>query len=133
MDWFDVEIHELQSSPWVNLSIHITARKISKSDISPPSTAVPTPDDSEQEKILLGNRGAARSSDKTSLSRLVERGRPDVSVLIGNAMDGIPRDARVLVAASGPSSLLNDARVATSAYMTRDTPSMHLHLEEFDW
>ena len=48
-------------------------------------------------------------------------------------MDGIPRDARVLVAASGPSSLLSDARVATSAYMMRDTPSMHLHLEEFEW
>ena len=94
-------------------------------------TSPSTPTESEEKKVLSAN--ATPTSSRSSLLKVVEFGRPNIDTIVKRAVDSVPRDCRVLVAASGPSSLLADARMAAKASMTSQSAGLHLHLEQFDW
>jgi hypothetical protein len=130
LTWFDHELAELQNSPRVNLKIHVTSQKISKEDISSPSP-VPSPDEEAEKGLVRSPRPAA--SRTSSLRNAVELGRPDIDAIVKQTVDNAPRDSRVLVAASGPSSLLTNSRLAVKERMSSQSASVDLHLEEFDW
>ena len=130
LTWFEHELSELQSWPKVNLKIHITGQRISKSDISSP---FPTPSpDEEQDNVLFGTRQSSTSGEK-GLSNVMELGRPDIDAVIRQAVDASHRDDRILVAASGPVTMLSSTRIAVKNCMSSQSASIHLHLEEFGW
>lgn len=132
LSWFEADLDELQMSPWVNVKIHITADKVSKTDISLPIQNLSIPGESEQEKVLSANARPAVSRS-SSLSKSIELGRPDIDAVVKMASQSVPWDCRLLVAAAGPDSLLADVRAAAKACMSRESASLHLHLEEFSW
>ena len=120
----------LQNSPNVNLKIHVTAHKIVKSEISTPSfSSATTPDDNELEKKLSGpDLWATRP-----LTKSMELGRPDINALVNEVMATESRASKILIAASGPESMLMTSRLAARDSMVKGSPNMHLHLEEFGW
>ena len=110
----------------------MTRKKILKSEISTPVLAAPSPLEDDREKALSSDWDAA-ALKQCFKSGSVEHGRPNIDALMNIALDGVPQDCRVLVAASGPSSLLCSARSATKGAMARGSPNVQLHLEAFDW
>ena len=130
LTWFEHELSELQSSSKVNLKIHITGQRISKNDISSP---FPTPSpDEEQENVLFRNSQSSTSKEK-GLGSIMELGRPEIDAIIKQAVDASHRDDRILVAASGPVTMLSSTRIAVKSGMSSQSASIHLHLEEFGW
>ncbi|KAI1327213.1 ferric reductase NAD binding domain-containing protein [Xylariaceae sp. FL0255] len=60
-------------------------------------------------------------------------GRPDVAAMIRTAIASVPRNERVLVAACGPTGLMNTVRNTTAACISVDGPAVELHCEQFGW
>ncbi len=132
MTWFEDDLIELQNSPKVNLKIHITANKVTKEEISTP-LPIQSADEEDQEKEL-GSITRPNPSRRNSLRNAIELGRPDIDILVRQiAQHDTPRDGRVLVVASGPSTLLSNTRTAVKACMSSQSASIHMHLEEFNW
>jgi hypothetical protein len=130
LTWFEHELAELQSSSKVNLKIHLTGQRISKSDISSP---FPTPSpDEEQENVLFRTSQSSTAREKGP-SSIMELGRPDIDTVIKQAVDASHHDDRILVAASGPVTMLSSTRIAVKSCMSSQNASIHLHLEEFGW
>ena len=127
LSWFEHDLQELQSSPWVSLKIHVTAPKICKEDISPPMTSA-----SEEQRLFSQNSNLPALVRQNSLRSITELGRPDIDIVVKQVVDNTHRDGRILVAASGPGSLLASTRMAVKGCMSSDAASIHLHTEEFD-
>ncbi|TGJ81668.1 hypothetical protein E0Z10_g7105 [Xylaria hypoxylon] len=60
-------------------------------------------------------------------------GRPDVEALVREAIRSMGKDQRILVAACGPTVLVNTVRNTTASCITVDGPSVELHCEQFGW
>ena len=132
LDWFAADLEVLQMSPRVNVKIHVTADKDSRNGTSLFMQNLPVARDSEQEKVLSANARPAISS-RSSFSKSIELGRPDIDAIVKLASESVSRDGRLLVAASGPSGLLANARVSAQSCMSSQSAGLHLHLEEFGW
>lgn len=128
--WCNAELHELISSPSVNMKIHVTQNKVIKSEISSP---IQTPDATDAERQLGLTNGNEMTETETSLARHVEYGRPDVEAVVLQAVEAVSRDSRVLIAGSGPSQMLDQTRLATTTILHKEAPSIKLHLEQFEW
>ncbi|ORY62987.1 ferric reductase like transmembrane component [Pseudomassariella vexata] len=63
----------------------------------------------------------------------IEQGRPDVAALIKEAVASVDKDKRVLIAACGPDELMTMVRNTAASCITRDGPSVELHIEQFGW
>lgn len=72
-------------------------------------------------------------SKESHLTRSIELGRPDIDTIIKQTVEACDRDDRILVAASGPDTLLSNTRMAVKSSMSSHSASIHLHLEEFGW
>ncbi|KAI1130100.1 ferric reductase NAD binding domain-containing protein [Nemania abortiva] len=63
----------------------------------------------------------------------VSYGRPDIEALVRQAILSVDKDKRVLVAACGPTGLVNTVRNTTASCIRVDGPSVELHCEQFGW
>ncbi|KAI8624851.1 ferric reductase NAD binding domain-containing protein [Xylariaceae sp. FL1651] len=60
-------------------------------------------------------------------------GRPDIEVLVKEAIASVAKDQRVLIAACGPTGLINTVRNTTAGCIRVDGPAVELHCEQFGW
>ncbi|KAI1821403.1 ferric reductase NAD binding domain-containing protein [Xylaria intraflava] len=96
----------------------------------------PMPLTKDLELDTLGREGG--SMDKTSvavdgLNLPVVYGRPDLEASIREAIASTSPDGRVLVAACGPTGLVEAVRDTTAKCIRVDGPAVELHCEQFSW
>lgn len=72
-------------------------------------------------------------SERPRRQHRMTAGRPDVGTLIREAVEGTPRNQRVLVASCGPQSLMTVVRDTTASLVRADGPTVELHCEQFGW
>ncbi|GAP89512.1 putative ferric reductase like transmembrane component protein [Rosellinia necatrix] len=60
-------------------------------------------------------------------------GRPDVELAVREAITSASKDERILVAACGPTGLVNIVRNTTASCIRVDGPGVELHCEQFGW
>jgi len=72
-------------------------------------------------------------SERPRRQHRMTAGRPDVATLIREAVRGVPRNQRVLVASCGPQSLMTIVRDTTATLVRGDGPAVELHCEQFGW
>ncbi|KAI0431711.1 ferric reductase NAD binding domain-containing protein [Xylaria sp. FL1042] len=63
----------------------------------------------------------------------VRYGRPDIETSVREAIASVAKNERVLVAACGPTGLVNAVRNTTASCISVDGPSVELHCEQFGW
>lgn len=133
LEWYKDELTAIQSSPFVNLSIHITSdpqanltHKIPAplSDLDLEMSRLPT-------TIPPPLAGESEAGLKPSLS--LSAGRPDVKAIIREVVKSTGRDKRIIVAACGPEGLMIDTRNTVARCTTVGGPSINLHIEAFGW
>ncbi|KAI0110858.1 ferric reductase NAD binding domain-containing protein [Nemania sp. FL0031] len=71
------------------------------------------------------------AADGSSLP--VTYGRPNIEALVREAILSVDKDKRVLIAACGPTGLVNTVRNTTASCIRVDGPSVELHCEQFGW
>ncbi|KAI1203330.1 ferric reductase NAD binding domain-containing protein [Nemania serpens] len=67
------------------------------------------------------------------LSLPLTYGRPDIEAAVRQAILSVDKDKKVLVAACGPTGLVNKVRNTTASCIKVDGPSVELHCEQFGW
>ncbi|KAI1116360.1 ferric reductase NAD binding domain-containing protein [Nemania sp. NC0429] len=67
------------------------------------------------------------------LSLPLTYGRPDIEATVRQAILSVDKDKKVLVAACGPTGLVDKVRNTTASCITVDGPSVELHCEQFGW
>ena len=60
-------------------------------------------------------------------------GRPDTESLIREAVQSVAKDQRVLIAACGPTSLIEEVRDTAASCIQANGPAVELHCEQFGW
>lgn len=60
-------------------------------------------------------------------------GRPDTEALIREAVRSVSKDQRILIAACGPTSLIEVVRNTAASCIRADGPAVELHCEQFGW
>ena len=60
-------------------------------------------------------------------------GRPDTASLIKEAVQSVAKDQRVLVAACGPTGLIEVVRDTAASCIRANGPAVELHCEHFGW
>ncbi|KAI0540483.1 ferric reductase NAD binding domain-containing protein [Xylaria digitata] len=67
------------------------------------------------------------------LSLPVIYGRPDIEALVREAVASTRTDQRILIAACGPTKLVDTVRNTAASCIRVDGPSVELHIEQFGW
>ncbi|RWA09582.1 hypothetical protein EKO27_g5520 [Xylaria grammica] len=67
------------------------------------------------------------------LSLPITYGRPDVAATVREAILSTSKDKKILIAACGPTAMLNIVRNTTASHIMVDGPSVELHCEGFGW
>ena len=158
LSWFSKELSELQSSPLVNISLHVSSTRSSYSNAlpSPYCTASPTPSSpsSDPEKNLpvthttptqiptspfspldIEKRLSSTVNDawvSTSTLNIIS-GRPDVENVVRSVVRNADVTERVAIAACGPEGLMRAVRRTAADCITVKGPSVELHCEQFGW
>jgi hypothetical protein len=86
--------------------------------------------------VIVANPPEAQTdtdSERPRRQHSMTAGRPDVATLIREAVRGVPRNQRVLVASCGPQSLMTIVRDTTASLVRADGPAVELHCEQFGW
>ncbi|EMC92507.1 hypothetical protein BAUCODRAFT_294002 [Baudoinia panamericana UAMH 10762] len=149
LQWFEAELTELANNPAIDLRVHITGKNTSRYASpsltpgwsyppSPPMELSVIPDSSAAEKgTKMPNvkemECSQYSRSASTVWPRIHYNRPNVEDVVEGALAGLAVTKRVLIAACGPGGLLTDARIAAAARMRAELPSVHLHLEEFEW
>ncbi len=100
---------------------------------SPPMSTYAKDSDREPEKD-----GIMSDSERSTAPSIVgdlplAYGRPDTAGLIRAAVQSMSKDQRVLIAACGPTSLIELVRTTTASCIRSSGPAVELHCEEFGW
>ncbi|KAI1653320.1 ferric reductase NAD binding domain-containing protein [Daldinia decipiens] len=105
------------------------------SAISVPGSSTATRDESDKdEKDIDATRHIEIPSTTTNTTMLpIIHGRPDTAAEIRAAVESLDKDQRVLIAACGPSSLINIVRDIGASYIKVDGPAVEIHCEQFGW
>ena len=88
--------------------------------------------DIDSEKLYRGIDKEALPS-VSAMSTSLHRGRPNLVNILRDGLRDAQKEEKVLVAVSGPSGLLSDVSIATSACSTPGSARIHLHAEKFHW
>ncbi|KAK7741890.1 hypothetical protein SLS62_010901 [Diatrype stigma] len=97
---------------------------------TPPASLLPT----DREKYAGMSDSEQSSSAAASVRDLpLVYGRPDTEALIREAVRSVPKDQRILIAACGPTSLIEVVRNTTASCIRADGPAVELHCEQFGW
>lgn len=67
------------------------------------------------------------------LSLPLTYGRPDIEAMVRQAILSVDKDKKVLVAACGPTRLVDTVRNTTASCIKVNGPSVELHCEQFGW
>ncbi|KAI2786945.1 hypothetical protein POX_g09342 [Penicillium oxalicum] len=125
LKWFENELQQLQESSSVNLHIHVSRDAVSSEDDSSSlDLAQATPD------VEKGNE---KTGCQTVSVAARHKGRPDIGNLLASCVAQCSPEARIGVAACGPSQMVSATRAAVYKRAYDVGPSITLHTEEFGW
>lgn len=157
IDWFSSQLQELNSSPnfivrlfctrnVTNRVFNASSDGISRNiygekDFESPVIASPSSEgDNEKSSWKLGDLEKVTTTSEANLTKfagdksmIIQSGRPEVSKIIQNVVEGCDDSQRVAVVACGPGSLMDATRLAISKCMNVNGPSLEYHSEEFGW
>ncbi|KAF2163722.1 hypothetical protein M409DRAFT_57217 [Zasmidium cellare ATCC 36951] len=136
-EWFKDELADVKSNNRVNLHLYVSGPNheqyvTEESDLSMSSDLEKTADIKSLSKELQPSISSSRNSSESALSTTFT-GRPDVAMIIRQAVEGQSEDERVLVTGCGPTALLTDIRRAVAENTVSKAPSVKMHLEEFSF
>ncbi|KAI1366206.1 ferric reductase NAD binding domain-containing protein [Xylaria arbuscula] len=77
--------------------------------------------------------GSRKGATSTFDNLPIIYGRPDIETSVREAIMSTGKDDRVLVAACGPTGLVDTVRNTTASCISVDGPSVELHCEQFGW
>ncbi|KAJ8123536.1 hypothetical protein ONZ43_g542 [Nemania bipapillata] len=97
------------------------------------SVALREKDTKDTDMIETAESIDAVASGVDGLSLPVTYGRPDIETMVREAIMSVPKDKRVLVAACGPTGLVDTVRNTTASCIQVNGPSVELHCEQFGW
>ncbi|KAI1353520.1 ferric reductase NAD binding domain-containing protein [Xylaria sp. FL0043] len=97
------------------------------------SVAVRDEDPEKHDTISIVESIAAVPSTAGGLNIPIRYGRPDIESSVREAIVSVSKNKRVLVAACGPTGLVNTVRNTTARCISVDGPSVELHCEQFGW
>ncbi|KAI3342438.1 ferric reductase NAD binding domain-containing protein [Ustulina deusta] len=90
--------------------------------------------DLEKDNTLSGDESIEVTPSTTGgFSLPITYGRPDIEASVREAIMSVAKNERVLVAACGPTGLVNTVRNTTASCIRVDGPSVELHCEQFGW
>jgi CRISPR/Cas system type I-B associated protein Csh2 (Cas7 group RAMP superfamily) len=151
--WFAKELAELDASPLVFVTIHITrtmastlstsaANKLSDDEGAPTRTDYESPQlpnvlqvEIVTEKGYTDEEAAMHNSSVSSLSNhsSIIYGRPDAAARIREIVNTTEGSDSTIVAACGPEGLMLQVRRAVAGVVSTGTRSVSLHCEQFGW
>lgn len=120
MNWFEKELQQLQSSPCVNLFIHVSRDEVAFEDYSSLDSA-PVTADIEKGKEETGGQAIPLSARR--------KGRPDIVNLLANSISQCSLESRIGVGACGPIQMIETTRDAIYQSKHDNGPSITLHTE----
>lgn len=121
LKWFENELQQLQESSSVNLHIHVSRDAVSSEDDSSSlDLAQATPD------VEKGNE---KTGCQTVSVAARHKGRPDIGNLLASCVAQCSPEARIGVAACGPSQMVSATRAAVYKRAYDVGPSITLHTE----
>ncbi|KAH8802841.1 ferric reductase NAD binding domain-containing protein [Xylogone sp. PMI_703] len=143
MSWFDEALQQLQRSPLVNITLHLTkSQDISEQQSLTASGKTENRMDHISETPVLLTKGSDSDIEKAHIdvqsvpisSQLhIHPGRPNIQSLIRNIVQQSTPQERIIVAACGPGSLTKTVREAAAECISASGPSIELHCEQFGW
>ena len=150
LSWFEPELRTLHQSPNVNLRLHCTGHIPDADQMSLPSSfadkgiekkpsssisyaAPPTEKDVEKPSVPPHQQARpVQLAHRSSLPPLCP-GRPDIPLILADAVRGMGRYERICVGACGPRSMLDMTRNAVAAANASAGPVVDLHVETYGW
>lgn len=152
LSWFEPELRTLHRSANVSLRLHCTGHIPDADQISlpssfadkdienPPSSTVlhaAPPTEVDVEKASMTPHQQARPVQLAHYSSLPPLcpGRPDIPLILADALRGLGKYERICVGACGPRSMLDITRnaVAAAAANAGVGPAIDLHVENYGW
>ena len=158
LSWFEKELRTLQASPLVNLALYTTAKAnatinleaalatvemIANKSSDAEKPAIKSSAVTEKQEVNASSTQFSVHSPTSALSPTsvrspsrphnVTEGRPDVAGLIREAVEASEPQEKIMVAACGPSSLMDTTRSTVAGCITASGPSVAIHCEQFGW
>lgn len=134
-EWFRDELPHLKANDLINLHLYVSGPNHEQYVMEEHDMAA----GSDLEKSIgttlskeMKTSVSSRSSSESALSTTFV-GRPDVSIIIRQAVRSQSADERVLVTGCGPAELLTAIRRAVLENTVSKAPSIKMHLEEFSF
>lgn len=152
ISWYTKELLEIRASPNVNILIHVTGTPSNSTTSS--TTVLPSPkaasspmlDSEKNQDVTTTTTDLEKSSRSVSSSSSADlsvfatvAGRPCVKDLIESFVSGGEKGSaqagkKNIVAACGPNTLLDEARMTVAAVVGRgEGAEVGLHCESFGW
>lgn len=148
LSWFAECLRDLSSYPSINVALHVTGPS---SHLAPyrdysPGSSTPVLMAAGDFLPQIGQGGAVESLDRlvndpgaqgesfdAEDKFAVNYARLSVREAVHDALRGMVADQRVLIAACGPRSMMDEVRAVAGDCITFDGPSVKVHCENFEW
>jgi predicted ferric reductase len=145
--WYEPHLNAIRNhahASKVNLTLHITREnrsesplieKLSDKQLEAQVSHVESivNEDKQLEAGIAGAGGPSSPTMETVGRRPTQEGRPQIKILIADAVARARPGQKVLVLACGPTGMIKDVRRSVAANLHAGGPSVELHCEQFGW
>lgn len=134
-EWFKDELIYLKANDRVDLQLYVSGPNHEQYVMEEHDLAASSDLEKAMGKALskeVKTSVSSRTSSESALSTTFV-GRPDVSMIIRQAVKSQSAEKRVLVTGCGPAELLTAIRKAVAENTVSKAPSIKMHLEEFSF